>query len=353
MQKLIFLWGLFLITTAKLTAQATFPVNDVASPKEQCYAFTNATIVKDAATKLQNAILIIRQGKIEAVGTAVVIPKDAVIIDCKGKYIYPSFIDIFSDYGITPAERQTRAFDFRAPAQLSSNTKGAFNWNQAVHPETDGAHLFAVDDAKAKPLRDLGFGTVQTLLKDGIVRGTGVVVTLANENENLVIVKQRSSANYSLNKGSSTQSYPGSLMGSIALLRQTYLDAAWYKSQPAHEGTNLSLQAFNEEQSLPQLFEGGDKWTDIQGDRVGDEFLAVRDDSDVVLKACGFASELLDAGRDFIGADFIRTIAKGDVRALFCEALRDSEANALAAASDGDDFFYETISHDTLSHQSG
>ncbi len=114
---------------------------------------------------------------------------------------------------------------------------------------------------------------------------------------------------------------------------------------------------FGDVPEIGVAFEAGVVDEDIDaaelGDRVGDEFLAVRDDSDVVLKACGFASELLDAGRDFIGADFIRTIAKGDVRALFCEALRDSEANALAAASDGDDFFYETISHDTLSHQSG
>jgi len=93
-----------------------------------------------------------------------------------------------------------------------------------------------------------------------------------NENENLVIVKQRASANYSLNKGTSTQSYPSSLMGSVALLRQTYLDAVWYKTQNYHEGTNLSLQAFNEEQSLPQIFDGSDKWGDLHGDRIGDEF---------------------------------------------------------------------------------
>jgi imidazolonepropionase-like amidohydrolase len=254
------------------SAQTTFPVNGVADPREGCYAFTNATLVKDGQTTVANATLLVRDGLIIGAGTGVALPKDAVIIDCSGKYIYPSFIDIFSDYGMPQGEKGPRNFDFRAPAQLTSNTKGAYNWNQAIHPETDGGHLFTVDDAKARPLRDLGFGTVQTLVKDGIARGTGAVVTLADDNENMVIVKQKSSANYSLNKGSSTQSYPGSLMGSIALLRQTWLDASWYKSQPVHEGVNLSLQSFNDELSLPQLFEGGDKWSDIQGDRVGDEF---------------------------------------------------------------------------------
>ena len=93
--------------------------------------------------------------------------------------------------------------------------------------------VFAVDDTKAKPLRDAGFGTVLSHVKDGIARGTGAVVTLANEKENLVILKEKASAHYSFSKGTSTQSYPSSMMGMIALLRQTYLDAQWYKNKPA------------------------------------------------------------------------------------------------------------------------
>ena len=257
-------------------AQSTFPVNGIADPREHCYAFTHATIVKEGqSTPLTDATLVIRDGIIVGAGAGLAIPKDAVVIDCSGKYIYPSFIDIYSDYGMPTAERDRArgaGFDFRAPAQMESNTKGAYNWNQAIHPETDASRLFTSDEAKAKPLRESGFGTVLTHAKDGIARGTGVVVTLTDENENFAIVKQRASAHYSLNKGTSTQSYPSSLMGSIALLRQTYLDAAWYKTQPVHEGTNLSLQAWNEEQSLPQIFEGADKWGDLHGDRIGKEF---------------------------------------------------------------------------------
>ncbi|GGB04743.1 periplasmic amidohydrolase [Puia dinghuensis] len=261
------------------SAQSTFPVNGVADVREGCYAFTHATLVKEGGATLSDATLVIREGLIVSAGTGAVLPKDAVVIDCSGKYIYPSFIDLYTDYGI-PAPESGRGgrgavnpIDFfRQPAQIESNTKGPYNWNQAIHPEMDAAHLFNVDDAKAKPLRDIGFGAVLTHVKDGIARGTGVAVTLANEKENLVVIKTKASAHYSLSKGSSTQSYPASLMGSIALLRQTYIDAAWYKGQPYHEGTNLSLQAFNDEQSLPQIFEGSDKWGDLHGDRIGDEF---------------------------------------------------------------------------------
>ncbi|MFT3680651.1 MAG: amidohydrolase family protein [Ferruginibacter sp.] len=252
-----------------LAAQVTFPVNDVDNPKEGCYAFTNATIVKDAQTTLQNATMVIRKGKIESIGTSVVLPKDAILVDCKGKYIYPSFIDIYSDYGIEPlkpAAAAGRSF------QNISSTKGAYGWNQAIRSETDASNIFAVNESKAKELRTAGFGTVLTHQQDGISRGTGTVVTLANEKENKVMLKERASANYSFSKGTSTQDYPNSLMGSIALLRQNFLDAQWYKTKPEAEGVNLSLQAFLDNQLLPQVFEANDKWNDIRADKVGDEF---------------------------------------------------------------------------------
>ena len=265
-----------LLFVSLLQAQETFPVNGIADKRSGTFAFTNATIIKDVQTTLQNATLIISDGKIIAVGNNIAIPKDAVVVDCKEKYIYPSFIDIYSDYGITTPQRAPGGFNFSAPAQITSNTKGAYNWNQAIKPETDASKLFAADESKAKPYREIGFGTVLTHVKDGIARGTGAVVTLANAKdgfkENLILLKEKASAHYSFNRGTSSQSYPSSVMGSIALLRQTYLDAQWYKSKTYKEGINLSLQAFNDNQSLPQIFEGDDKWTDLRADRVGDEF---------------------------------------------------------------------------------
>jgi imidazolonepropionase-like amidohydrolase len=272
MMKLKRLLPLLLLAGGSVCAQVTQPVNGVADNRTGCYAFTNATIVKDAQTTLSNATLVIKEGRIIAVGN-VAAPAEAIVVDCKSKYIYPSFIDLFSDYGIpVPQRAGGGGFNFNAPAQLTSNTKGAFGWNQAIKAEVNGADLFTTDDGKAKTFRDIGFGTVLTHQKDGIARGTAAVVTLANKKENLVLLKDRAAAVYSFNRGTSTQSYPGSVMGSIALLRQTYMDAQWYKGKPAGEGTNLSLQAWNDNQALPQIFEANDKWANLRADRVGDEF---------------------------------------------------------------------------------
>ncbi len=273
MKKLQFLCvlSMLILNARQINAQVTYPINDVANYREGCYAFTNATIVTNAQTILQNATLVIRKGKIEAVGGKVIVPKNAVVVDCKGKYIYPSFIDIYSNYGTEPLQRSGGGGP-RGQSQFVSNTKGAYGWNQAIRSENDVSKTFAVNDAKAKELRGIGFGTVLTHQMDGISRGTGAIVTLANEKENVVMLKEKASANYSFNKGSSTQDYPTSLMGCIALLRQNYLDAQWYKTKPPGEGTNLSLQAFLDNQNLPQIFESTDKWSDIRADKVGDEF---------------------------------------------------------------------------------
>ncbi len=267
---ILFSWVLLL--TALSRAQETFPVNGVADKRSGTYAFTNATIVKDAATTLTNATLLIKEGKITAVGTGINIPKEAVVIDCKGRFIYPSFIDIYADYGMPVIQRTQGGFNFNAPAQLTSNQKGPFGWNQAIRSDINAAAIFSPDETKAKNLREAGFGSVLTHQRDGIARGTGTFVTLAGEKENMVVVKEKASAHYSFSKGTSTQTYPQSVMGSIALLRQSFLDAQWYKNNPLAEGINLTLKNWNEQQNLPQIFEANDKWAVVRADRIGDEF---------------------------------------------------------------------------------
>jgi len=265
----------FVLLYEGIYGQATFPENGVADPRHGHYAFTNATIVKEGATTLNNATLVIKDGKIISVGTGLKVPAGAVEVDCKGKYIYPSFIDVYADYGIPSRQAPTPTAGgggFFAQAQIATATKGAYGWNQAIKSETDAFKMFAVDDAKAKTLRESGFGTVLSHVRDGIARGTGTLVSLANDKENFVILKDRASAHYSFTKGTSAQSYPGSIMGMIALLRQSFLDAQWYKNKPATEGLNLSLQAWNESQNLPQIFEAGDKWNGLRADKIGDEF---------------------------------------------------------------------------------
>lgn len=263
---------LLLVIGATAFAQESFPINGVRDVRTGVYAFTNATIIQNEKTKIEKATLVIKQGKIVAVGATVEIPKEAIVVDCNGKFIYPSFVDPLTDYGANTPKRGAGGFNWGAPAQFGSNKAGAYNWNQAIKPEVNAVASFSVDEATAVGFRNNGYGVVFTHVKDGIARGTGAVVTLAGTNENNSILKTKAAQVFSFDKGTSTQSYPSSLMGSIALLRQTYLDAKWYTNKPASEGVNLSLEAFNANAGLPQIFVADDKWSTLRADRIAKEF---------------------------------------------------------------------------------
>ncbi len=275
MMKHFLLYSLFFALVVFQTyAQETFPVNGSHDKRPELYAFTNATVVVDYQTTIANGTLIIAKGKVEAVGTNLPIPTGAVVVDLKGKYIYPSMVDIYSEYGIEKPTAQQGGGGFRASAfneQYVSNKKGAYSWNEAIKPELRGNELFVVNAQNAKGLRDLGFGAVNTHFADGISRGAGVLVSLADKDEHELILKGETAAYYSFRKGTSTQNYPSSQMGSIALLRQTFFDAQWYKNNPKVE-YNISLDYWNKNLALPQIIEISGKLNLLRADKVGDEF---------------------------------------------------------------------------------
>jgi imidazolonepropionase-like amidohydrolase len=263
MRKLIlFLFPGFLISQSTI-AQTTFPVNGAPNPLHSIYAFSNCTLHVDADATIMNAVLLVQDGKVLNAGEKLEIPKEAIAVDLKGKHIYPAFIDLYSDYGMPDVKRAD---------QPDAPKKGAFGWNQAIKSETEAHRQFLHNQGKADELRKQGFAAVLTSGKDGIVRGSGALVNLSNAKENESIIKDRAAGFYSFNKGTSPQDYPSSLMGAIALLRQTYYDAAWYKANETKTEYNITLDAFNKLQELPSIFEGNDKYNDLQGKKVGDEF---------------------------------------------------------------------------------
>jgi imidazolonepropionase-like amidohydrolase len=268
MRKIILSFFMMLFI-GSLLAQATFPRNGVYDERDKLYAFTNATIYVDYQTKIENATLIIRDGKVEQVGKNLTIPKGAVTFDLTGKFVYPSFIDVYSDYGMS--KDKPRDNHNREPQMLSSK-EGAYSWNEALKSEFEASAVFKMNQKAAEELRSLGFGTVLTHQMDGISRGTGAVVTLAEDREHELIINSNAAHLLSFRKGSSTQDYPSSLMGCISLLRQTYMDANWYKRAGYKQETNLSLQSWNDVQGIAQIFDASDKLNALRADKIGDEF---------------------------------------------------------------------------------
>ena len=200
-------------------AQDYFPKNDgVKSKNENYVAFTNAKIHQSTLKVINQGTLLIQNGKIVACGTDVSIPKNAIIQDLNGKSIYASFIDVFSNFGIKKPEKAKAG---GRSAQYDASRDG-FYWNDHIMPENAGIAQFDYSGKQAKALRKLGLGAVNTHIQDGIARGTGVLVTLNDDGDaSQRILDDKSAQYFSFQKSvAKLQSYPTSLMGATALLRQ-------------------------------------------------------------------------------------------------------------------------------------
>jgi len=262
------LFCFFLLIFQFCHAQETFPVNGSWDIRPGKYAFTNATIVASAGQTLSGATLLVNDRLIEAVGTQVSIPKGYITVDLKGKFIYPGLVDAYTTYGMPEAPRQS--FGFGGPRVYVSTKAGAYGWNESIKPEMNAKTVFHVNADAAETLKKNGFSTVQSLIHDGIARGTSVAVSLGDERDNFVMLNDQAAAHYSFSKGTAATNYPSSLMGSIALLRQTYYDAQWYKTQK--QEYNISLDEFNRTQTLPQIFEVSDPQSILRAAKIAKEF---------------------------------------------------------------------------------
>ena len=263
------LWLLFLCSSL-VYSQEYFPKNDgVKTTKNTTVAFTNAKIYVTPTQIIKKGTLLVRDGKVIGVGKSVKIPKGTKTVNLTGKTIYPSFIDVYSTFGIAKAKRPRNPS--RRPQYDAGRT--GYYWNDHIRPDKNASESFKFDNGKAKQLLKAGFGVVNTHIADGIMRGTGMLVALnPNSTDAYRILDDKSSQHLSFRKSVlSRQSYPTSRMGSMALLRQTYLDSDWY-AKGNMKNRDLALEALNSNKSLVPIFETGNHLDAVRADKVGDEF---------------------------------------------------------------------------------
>lgn len=269
MKKILSILGLLLCSYSSF-AQEYIPKNDGVKTNTSNYtAFTNAKIYITPTQVVDNATLLIKDGKVVASGTSVTIPKNAVTVDVSGKTIYPSFIETYSDFGMKPVEN---ASSNRRSPQYDASRDG-FYWNDHIRPDQNALDFFDFDSKKAEKLRKAGFGVVNSHIDDGIIQGTGVLVTLAPEGSDATrLLDEKLGQFYGTSKSkTSRQMYPTSLMGTMALLRQVNLDADWYAKGNIKE-KDRALEAFNANKNEIQILNASSKENVLRFDKIGDQF---------------------------------------------------------------------------------
>ncbi len=157
MKKILLFLVLHQFILLNSSAQSTFPYNGIMPKNVTSVAFTHANVVIDYSTQLEDATVIIARGKIVAVGKTLAIPDNAVVYDLQGRFIYPSFVDLYSDYGLPKNDSKESA---KANEENPTGIYGAAGWNPAIKAEYDASKTFFIQPGVAKEYRQLGFGVV-------------------------------------------------------------------------------------------------------------------------------------------------------------------------------------------------
>lgn len=230
--------ALTLLAGAPLHAQVdTRPPEGIADRTPQLAAFVHARLLVKPGEVIEDGTLVVRDGVIVAVGRDAKVPAGAARIDLGGKTVFAGFIDSLSAYAQPAAAAAAPAATGRRGASPSTPQPqaGAAYWNPRVHPQDDVAATVKPDPKAAEKLRALGFTDALSVPQRGIFRGQSALYALSDAaHGNDALIRARVAQHLAFeSSGWGSAEYPGSLMGAIALVRQTLYDARWQQQRLA------------------------------------------------------------------------------------------------------------------------
>jgi len=184
------------------------------------YLLRDARIVRVSGPAIERGSVVVRNGLIEAAGPAVTPPPDAWVIDCSGLTVYPGLIDALSYWGVPAANGRGGAAQ-QTPAAGPEDRPLTLSWTKA-------ADQILPADRAIQTARDGGFTSAVAFPRGNIFSGQGSVINLAGDRAGQMVIADSVAQLIALRTGGG-RGFPGSLLGSIAYVRQIYLDADHYK----------------------------------------------------------------------------------------------------------------------------
>jgi len=225
------------------------------------YAITNARIVPVSGAEIARGTIVIRNGLIAAVGANTTAPPDARIIDGAGLTVYPGLIDANTNLGMpaptpTPRPAGGGALAFLAaqqqqtPAAVSSPNSSQ---PAGLQPEILASDLVRPGGDQIEAARNAGLTAALTAPREGIFIGQSALINLAGETPQALIVRSPVALHIGFTPLRSG-TYPASLLGVFAALRQMMLDAQRYRDANAvYERNSRGLRRPEQDKSLAAL----------------------------------------------------------------------------------------------------
>lgn len=237
---LLFSWSDFGVAQESTGPSLARPQEGLRSNPSRLHVLKGATVVVSPSSTIENGVVLVRNGVIESVGLGVDVPDAARVWNMEGKTIYAGFIESLGNQSVGE--------------EKSDDKDRARHWNARVHPEWRAVDLLEKKKDRFKQLRELGFTAMHAVPGKGIFRGQGAVVNLGEAENNGVVLSEDATQNVSFELAGRSEGYPSSLMGCIALIRQTLGDAQWYRdAHAAYEKSPSGTERPEENAALASL----------------------------------------------------------------------------------------------------
>ncbi len=184
----------------------------------QTIAITGGTIYPVSGPKIENGTLLLRDGKVAAVGASVEVPSGATLIDAKGGWITPGLIHGGSTLGL-------KLFDIGVQIETQEDTasgdmKPSFNVAEGLDPASMAipvARLEGVTSSISKPAL-------------GLIPGQAVLIDLAGDRIEDMVVQSPVAMMADLGQGGK-QAGGGSRARATQRLRRVLRDALEYEKR--------------------------------------------------------------------------------------------------------------------------
>ncbi len=227
------------------------------APVGRTYAITHVTIVQSPGRKIEQGIVVMKDGLITAVGKGVPIPAEAIVIKADSMYVYAGFIDGLSRTGVTKPKEEKDKEKVKDPGNPPADRAG-------ITPQNDVRDFLNPADKSVEDLRNLGFTTAQVVPYGNFLPGQSAIILLGGKSpDDMVLVSK--AALYSELTGAQNI-YPTTIMAVMAKWRELYKNASQNKSYQSLYASNRSaasrpgsdriLEAFYPviDQKMPVLF---------------------------------------------------------------------------------------------------
>jgi imidazolonepropionase-like amidohydrolase len=215
----------------------------VGSGDRLAYALTGGRVILAPGRVIDPGVIVIRGGVIEAAGPVgqTPVPADARVFDLAGRVVHAALLDpyVTADRlaGRKPRGPQDEE-DSAEPAAPAGRGTGGSGATDRAAERVIGS--LSVKERVAQSYRRLGFAVVAAVPSEGILRGAGAIVSLADGPLEQRVLRSDFGQYVSLEpervrdfSEARRLQYPASKMGAVALVRQSFLDALWWRDTGA------------------------------------------------------------------------------------------------------------------------